>query len=94
MLRVSRLETLTEEQGNRPVSGFTVYDMVLVMHLIEKLLRNGLVTGKELSYVAGMRAKAVFSAQMASGFNIENLASPSKPPTTEETEQPQETQGG
>jgi hypothetical protein len=67
------MEALTDEQGLKPVSGFNVYDMVLITHLIEKLLRGGNVTGKELSFVAGLRAKAILTANIATGLDIDQI---------------------
>jgi hypothetical protein len=70
------MEPLTNDQGLTLVTGFTVYDTVLIMHLIEKLLRGGGVTGRELSYVSALRTKAVEAALLAAGFDIETLNAP------------------
>jgi hypothetical protein len=67
------MELLTPEQGQTPVTGFNVYDTVLIMHLVEKLLRCGAVTGRELSFVSELRGKAVNAAQTACGYDIEQL---------------------
>lgn len=67
------MDTLTEKQGHTAVTGFTVYDTVLIMHIIEKLLRGGGVTGQELSYVAALRHKTVVAAKTAVDFDIEVL---------------------
>lgn len=75
------METLTQEQGMTPIAGFTVYDTVLMMHLIEKLLRGGGVTGRELSHVAMLRSKAISATQNAVGFDIEQLNIQTAPKT-------------
>jgi hypothetical protein len=83
-------DTLSEKQGLTPVTGFNVYDTVLIMHLVEKLLRGGGVTGRELSYVAQLRDKAVKGADTAVGFDIETLMAPQQP----KQKKTAETQGG
>lgn len=61
---------LSEEQGLTEVVGLTVYDMLIVSHMVEKLLRNGLVTGKELSPVSSLHAKVLRIANEAVGVDL------------------------
>lgn len=75
------MDSLTEKQGQSTVNGFTVYDTVLIMHMIEKLLRGGGVTGQELPYIAALRHKAIAATKESIGFDIETLNN--KKPTTE-----------
>ncbi len=48
---------LTADQGFKLVNGVNVYDVMVITQMIEKLLRGGLVTGKELGHVYTIRAK-------------------------------------
>lgn len=67
---------LTEEQGHTFVNSlFHVYDMVLITHLVEKSLRAGIISGKELKYVNSLREKAIAGAQIAAGVDIDSVGS-------------------
>jgi hypothetical protein len=63
---------LTEEQGFAQVQGINVYDVVVVSQIIEKLLRGGLVTGKELGHVSALRGKLHKIVQSTIGIDLDN----------------------
>jgi hypothetical protein len=63
---------VTDAQGHTEVVGLTLYDMILVKHLFDKLLRVGGVSGKELSFVAALREK-VLAVSIAVGIDIEEI---------------------
>ena len=70
---------LTQEQGLAPVKlDLHVYDVVIIAQMIEKLLRSGLVTGKEINYVATVRQKLHASVLQTIGLDIDN------PPASED----------
>lgn len=64
---------LTTEQGTKELSGIHVYDGVVITQIIEKLLKSGAVSGKELLYVASLRSKVVAAIQVAVGVDIDNI---------------------
>lgn len=61
---------LTKEQGETAIS-FTCYDAIVVMQMIEKLLKSGLVSGKELAHVAGLRIMLLNSVHVKTGVNLD-----------------------
>lgn len=62
---------LTKEQALTPIP-INCYDAVIITQLIEKLLRNGLITGKELAVVAGLRVKLTGTVQQSIGVDLDN----------------------
>lgn len=70
---------VTQEQGFTVLPGINVYDAIVVSQLIEKLLRNGLVTGKELGHVASLRNKFHALVKQAVSVDIDNPPAETKP---------------
>ena len=62
---------LTSEQGTMEIYGIHVYDGVVITQIIEKLLKSGAVSGKELLFVASLRSKVVAAIETATGVNID-----------------------
>ena len=62
---------LTQDQGLTLINGVNVYDVIVVSQIIEKLLRGGLVTGKELGHVSTLRAKLHNLVLQSSGIDID-----------------------
>ena len=48
------------------------YDAVIITQMIEKLLRNGLVTGRELAAVASLRMKILRMVKQDIGVDLDN----------------------
>jgi hypothetical protein len=69
---------LTQEQGFTKIDGIVAYDLVIIIQMIDKLLKNGLVTGPELPYVAALRQKSALAIKTTAGIDIDN---PSAPPS-------------
>lgn len=63
---------ITKEQGITYVEGLTVYDVVIMTQMIEKLLRGGLVSGRELSHVTALRTKMIGLIIQCTGFDLDN----------------------
>jgi hypothetical protein len=63
---------LSEDEGLKPLDGLCVYDAIIMVQMIDKLLRGGLVTGREVGHVAVIRSKIV-DAALRAGTNIEEL---------------------
>jgi hypothetical protein len=62
---------LTKEQALTAIT-INCYDAVIMTQLIEKSLRNGLITGKELSTVAGLRGKLATLILVGVGVDIDD----------------------
>jgi hypothetical protein len=62
---------LTSEQGSADITGLNVFDGVVITQVIEKLLRSGNVTGKELLYLGSVRTKIITAIESAVGVNID-----------------------
>ncbi len=63
---------VTQEQGSKLINGVNVYDVVLVTQIIEKLLRGGLITGKELGHVFAIRNKLLSLVKNDVGIDLDN----------------------
>lgn len=63
---------VSEQEGYTTVDGLTVYDCIVITQIIDKLLKGGLVTGREVGHVALLRAKVIAAAEKVIGFNIDN----------------------
>lgn len=61
---------IPEEEGFRTVDGVCVYDVVLIVQIIEKLLKAGAVSGREVAHVAGLRSRLIDAASKA-GVGVE-----------------------
>lgn len=72
---------LTQEQALESIS-INCYDAVIISQLIEKLLRHGLVTGKEVATVAGLRMKVLATVKGAIGIDLDNPVEQEKMETT------------
>ena len=62
---------LTQEQALTAIS-INCYDAVIITQLIEKLLRGGLVTGREISAVASLRVKLLGTMKQAIDVDFDN----------------------
>jgi hypothetical protein len=63
---------ITKEQGNTQVEGLTVYEVIIMVQMVEKLLRGGMVTGRELNHVNTLRGKMVGLVEQYTGFDLDN----------------------
>jgi hypothetical protein len=63
---------LTHEQGFTPINVLTVYDVVVISQMIEKLLRAGLVTGRELNFVSSIRERLHTAVKQTIDYDIDN----------------------
>ena len=60
--------------GLLKLSDLNIYDGVVVLQIIEKLLRSGAVTGREIAHVASLRVKIAEAIKAASGQDIDNMS--------------------
>lgn len=69
---------LDQEQFHTKIEGVTVYDAVILSQIIEKALRGGLVTGKELNPVAVVRNNLHSYVQAAIGIDLDSITETKK----------------
>lgn len=63
---------LDTKKGLTGIDGLCVYDAIVITNIIDKLLKTGAVTGKEVGHVASLRAKATAAVQRAIGLDLDN----------------------
>jgi len=63
---------LDASKGTSPLGGLCVYDGIVVVQIIERLLRSGGVSGRELNHVAALRTKVAMSIKQACGVSVDD----------------------
>jgi hypothetical protein len=64
---------LNEQEGFKNIDGVNTFDIIIIVQMIEKLLRHGLVSGAELAHVAALRGKIIALVEKQIGINLDNF---------------------